>query len=475
MNGRFRRRGLPVLLAVGGVAAIGSAFLIDAAGAQDIATGRTAAAGVTPVLSPRRVPALLARPIAASRLAAKLDPILAAAGGDTCLVVADGATIIDRNGGTPLAPASNQKLLVGETALAVLGADTTFTTRFAAAGPIGSDGTLKGPLWMIGGGDPLIDTASYQRTSRHGVSPHTSMERIADDLVAKGLKKIDGGITGDESRYDTVRDVPSWPDRYRSDNQVGPLSGLSVNDAKGYPAGEATGTVHPATDPAAYAAGVLIDLLRARGVEVTGGPASGKAPGGLTTIAEVPSLPVSGIVGEMLAWSDNNTAELLLKELGRTRDTPTTAGGIAVVEQHLRKTGVDTEGQVMVDGSGLDPTNRVTCRLLDGVLQNDGPKSPLAGGLPVAGKTGTLDDRFRGSPAAGKVRAKTGTLRDVSALSGWVTTDRGAELSFAYVLNTPNRRVGGADERRAEQLTEAMLSYPDAPDPATIGPVTTPP
>ena len=457
MSDRLLNRGLPAALLLVALLLAAGAWGIDAATRQEVADAATAGPAITPVLAARRVPEFLVRPIAARRLGASLDGILAGVSGTTCLVVGDGTPIIDRNGGQPLSPASNQKLLTGSVAMTELGADTTFTTRFASKATIGADGTLSAPLWMIGGGDPVIDTDTYQRTLSHGRSPHTALESVADQLVAKGLRHVEGDVIGDDSPLDALRIVPSWPNRYLSDGQVGPLTGLSVNDARGYPAtGAGGGVARPAADPPQYAASALVDLLRERGVIIDGSPVSGRAPDGLTTVLDVASLTMRDIVGEMLTFSDNNTAELLLKEIGRAAGEPSTAKGAAELVAQLGKEGFDTSGQVVTDGSGLDPTNRVSCRTLEGVLRAGGRDGDLAKGLPVAGRTGTLDDRYRGSPAVDKAHAKTGTLRDVVALSGWVDTDRGAHPSFSYILNSGYCQVGESEKRTAERVAEGM-------------------
>ena len=202
-----------------------------------------------------------------------------------------------------------------------------------------------------------------------------------------------------------------------------------------------------------------------------GEAASGRAPAKLATILDVPSLTVREIVDEMLTFSDNNTAELMLKELGFHRsNSGTTAAGVSVVRDELARAGIPLTGFEEVDGSGLDRGDRVTCTLLAAILTTDGVAGSIAGALPVAARTGTLSERYHGSPAAGKVRAKTGTLKDVTALSGWVHTDPGADVAFSYLLNTGGRDVGAADLRLAEQITEVLLRYPETPDLDTIAP-----
>lgn len=438
------------------------------------ASGNPHESAPTPVLSARRVPEFLVKPQAGRRLAAQLTPLVSRAPASTCLVVADGpTTLFAAKPDDPMAAASNQKLVTALTALEVLGPDATFTTTIAAAGPP-ANGVVAGDLWVIGGGDPLIDSDTYQATLKYGRTAHTSVESIADQIVAAGVTSITGSVKGDDGHFDRIRTVPSWPDRYLSQNQVGPLSALSVNDARTYRviAGSSSGTPRPASDPPAYAADALTQLLVARGVTVAGPAGSGDAPDGLETLVDVPSLPVSELVKEMLNFSDNNTAELLTKAVGlAASDDPSTAAGLAQAAEVLTEAGVDMDGIALVDGSGLDPANRLTCRLLDHVLAEAGPTGPLADGLAVAdGANGTLRDRFTRSPAAGAVRAKTGTLRAVTALSGWVRSSKGADVRFSTVINTGGREVSSSDLDFQTKVAEAILSYPDAAAPESIAP-----
>ncbi|MEZ5322707.1 MAG: D-alanyl-D-alanine carboxypeptidase/D-alanyl-D-alanine-endopeptidase [Microthrixaceae bacterium] len=419
---------------------------------------------VTPVLSLRRTPQWLVAPQAARRLAAALDPLMATVPPTTCVLVADSTgTVFSRNADAPMPAASNQKLVTALAALDTFGPNATFATTFKTLAPP-KDGVVDGDLFMVGGGDPVIDTDTYQRTMHYGRTPHTSLEGIADTLVAKGIRHITGSIIGDDRYFDSQRTVASWPRRYLQQGQVGPLSALSVNDARTYPAlPGGSGSPQPATDPAGYAATALTQLLVARGVGVDGAPRGGPTPEAATTVAEVRSLPVRDLIAEMLRFSDHNTAELLTKAVGRTaKGAGTTDDGVAAASEVLRRHGLDVNGTVLKDGSGLDPENRLTCSLLTGILGVGGPSGPIADGLAVAdGPDGTLRDRFGGSPAAHAVRAKTGTLNNVTALSGWIRTSHGAEVRFSIIVNTGARRVQASDRDFETRVAEAIMAYPD--------------
>jgi D-alanyl-D-alanine carboxypeptidase/D-alanyl-D-alanine-endopeptidase (penicillin-binding protein 4) len=443
---------------------------------QQVASGSAGASErrlVTPVLSARRAPALVSRGIAAKRLQAAVAPTLARLSGDVCFTAAaDGTVLVDHPASGALMPASNQKLATAFAALEVLDPTSTLSTRVVSDAEPDAGGTV-GTLWFVGGGDPLISTGNYLATSKYGPYPYTPLATIADQVVASGVRHVTGSVVGDDTRYDQQRTIPTWPNSYLTDDQVGPLTALAVNDAKTYPAVDTPGPAdaRPATDPAVYAADALTTMLRARGVQVDGPAAAGRAVDGGTTLVDVPSLTIEQLVDQMLTFSDNNTAELLLKEMGyASKQQGTTAAGIEAVAGALAEADLPAQGYVETDGSGLDRGDRSTCELMRSILTTTGPTGTIYDGLPLGGETGTLRDRFRSPAVRGKVRAKTGTLRDVTALSGWVDGNAGSKVAFSFLLNTGGRQVTGTDLALSEQLAGALTSYPDSPSPLLLLP-----
>lgn len=458
-----------VLVLVAGLAPVATAEPGDEAQAP----APTAAAPPlsTPVLSARRVPDLLRASVADDRMRAAIEPLLATAPADSCVVVASGGrVIIDRNGDQPKSPASTAKLLTAAAVLAEFPAQQRLITR-AAAATQPRDGVIEGDLFLIGGGDPILTTPGYRPTFENPDQLANDFAPLADRITSAGIREIRGDVVGDESRYDLERWIPTWPERYRREGYIGPLSALMVNDGNtGYsrdpdgPAPERT-----AGEPAALAAETLRTMLVGRGVQVTGGVRTGPAPADAVDLASLESLPMEALVDEMIGDSDNTTAELLAKELGRQRsDEGTTAAGTAAVEQVLTDRGLSTEGLRMLDASGLDPENRLTCRLLVEALDEEGPDSALAARLPIAGQTGTLRRRMRGTPAEGRVAAKTGTLREVNALTGFATTLAGSTLTFAYVVNGPEQPLG---YQVIDDFMAALMGVPDGPSVEELSPL----
>lgn len=458
-------------LAAGALAAVAlvGAPVPEVAGTPE-ASARARAVG-TPALSARRVPVWTARPVAARNVAAAAAPALGAFPPDACVVVRDGGVVlVDLNGATPLVPASNMKVVTAAAALALLGPDTRLSTTFRAGAPP-VDGTLTGDLWMVGGGDPLLATGTYAPTQSSPTTPVTSMEAAADALVAGGLRRVTGSVVGDESRYDTERARPSWPARFVEERQVANLSALTVNDAWSVGALQAGPDPAPVAEPALYAAAIMTELLRARGVVVDGPPGIGAAPPTSVVVGAMPSATVAEIVGEMLAFSDNTTAELLVKEIGRVAGgAGSSDAGLAAVRRWLDEQGLPTAGVVLADGSGLSGDDRLTCGLLAALLVRSGPDGTLANGLARPGRPGTLSRRLREDDVRERVRAKTGSLNAVRSLSGWLTTVPGRPVAFAMLSNTGTRLADEADEAVEESFLRTLLAYPQTPSPADLGP-----
>ncbi|MEO5680165.1 MAG: D-alanyl-D-alanine carboxypeptidase/D-alanyl-D-alanine-endopeptidase, partial [Acidimicrobiales bacterium] len=259
------------------------------------------------------------------------------------------------------------------------------------------------------------------------------------------------------------RSRPGWKPSYLANGEVAPLSALLVDDGRD-PANK------PVGDPALQFAQVLTDRLRAAGVQVAGPPSVGAATGRVT-VATQPSRPVSELVAQMIRESDNTTAELLLKEVGRVGGgAGTTEAGLTAAKAALAKLGLPVGPLAARDGSGLDRADRATCALLLTALVSAGRASPLADSLPVAGVSGTLQKRFVNSPVVGRLRAKTGTLDGVSSLVGWVdpATPGPPPLAFAVVANGVPGSLDVA--RLSDRVGLALGAWPDSPPADAVDP-----
>jgi D-alanyl-D-alanine carboxypeptidase/D-alanyl-D-alanine-endopeptidase (penicillin-binding protein 4) len=359
----------------------------------------------------------------------------AVAGTNSCLLVEDGLgrVLYQHQPDTPLIPASTQKLLVAEAALATLGPNYRFTTSVvAAAAPVNGQ---VATLWLVGDGDPLLATPEFtaSNASRARVAgyPWTPLATLADRLAATGVKAVTGGIRGDDSYEDQLRFLPVWPPLYQQQQQIGLLSALSVNEGIQFPSPKPT----LAGDPPGYAASELARLLGLRNV-VAAGQSDATAPPRTVVLASVTSAPLSQIVEAMLRASDNWIAELLTRAVDKASGgTGTTAGGVAAVLHNASAAGIPMTGSHMDDGSGLSRSDRATCRELLAALDVSAQSvyGPVLAGLPVAGQSGTLAARYRTAPIVGKLRAKTGSLDGVGGMVGVMTV--APTLHFAFVEN----------------------------------------
>jgi D-alanyl-D-alanine carboxypeptidase/D-alanyl-D-alanine-endopeptidase (penicillin-binding protein 4) len=429
----------------------------------------------TGVTSLRRLPTIISRELNTDAFASAVSPFLASVNDRSCGAISiDGQPIGERNPDIPVIPASNQKIPVAAAALEGLGEDFRYTTTVAAASePIA--GVIDGDLYLIGGGDPLLSSDWYPASNLelNPVTTPTSFDTLADRVVAAGVTEIAGSVVGDGSRYDDEFFAPGWGDGVAG-LEGGPYDALMANDSR------VLGDPLRGNNPNEAAAREFTLLLEARGVEVGDSASTGTAPAETVVLATIDSAPLSDVVAEMLGNSDNNTAEMVVKELGLTVAAPgTRETGLGVVREQLVEWGVDVTQVVLVDGSGLSVDNRLTCDAVLTVLQRSGFDSPIGQGLPVAGQTGTLATAFVDHPVAGRLRGKTGTLNNppfnvdppaVKALAGFLPVEGGSAVEYVLILNGPT--ISDQSEYRPvwDALASALDTYPAGASPADVGP-----
>lgn len=312
-----------------------------------------------PSTAPRRVPAAPAVAAPSRALATALDAIWNETPGG-CLTVRSGEKVLyEANPEKVVAPASVTKLLTAVAVLEALGQETRLRTSvLSGAAPI--DGVVAGNLWLAGGGDPVLGTDAWARRSGDQTPLYTSLDALADRVVAAGVRRVAGGVVGDDRRYDRDRYVDTWPARLIADGEAGPLSALTVND--GFRVWGHPGV--PFADPPTGAAALFTELLAARGVVVVRPPSS-DAAGGSVAIAGIDSPSVGDLVHAMLRDSDNGTAELLVKELGlRAFGDGSTVAGVRVLRDVLRRAGAEEVNEIRARRTDLaDAEASVTATL----------------------------------------------------------------------------------------------------------------
>lgn len=312
-----------------------------------------------------------------------------------------GKPVYSQNLSLPLIPASNQKLAVTYACLLALGPSFRFGTDVLGEGEL--DGSLwRGDVVLKGFGDPTLSTLD--------------LLSLASQLYAQGIRRVGGRIVGDESFFDAKRVGPGWKPWFFI-NESPPLSALTVDRAR-YRG-------HTTRDPAFAAALSFRAALLRVGITVAGRAMAGRAEVDAVPLASIESVPLEQILRFMDHESDNFTAELLLKQLGAGfADQGSSATGATVIRRLLVEQEIPLAGVRIVDGSGLSRLDRLTANTVVAMLQaswlDEDMREILLAALPLAGRSGTLGGRMRGTAAAGRVRAKTGTLNEASALSGYV-------------------------------------------------------
>jgi serine-type D-Ala-D-Ala carboxypeptidase/endopeptidase (penicillin-binding protein 4) len=338
-----------------------------------------------------------------------------------------GQALYSHSARTGRLPASVEKLYTTSTALLEFGASGTLGTSVMAVGAQ-SSGTFTGTLYLKGGGDPTFGSDSFDRASD---STGATMESLVSNLEsATGISSFDGNIVADESFLDSRRGTPATG--YRTSIDVeGELSGLSYD--RGWT--DSSGTVYW-LHPALQAGQRFLAALKAAGIHVPHGTkvSAGPTPSAATTLAEVPSPPISTLIALTNTPSDNFFAEMLLKDLGaRYGAGGSTPAGVAVVRSEIaQKFGLHPR---LDDGSGLSRYDRTTPFDVVSLLRQQASDSPFTSSLAVAGRTGTLIDEMRGTYAQGRCRGKTGTLHDVSNVVGYCHAQDGHTLAYAIMMN----------------------------------------
>ena len=374
-------------------------------------------------------PATVGAPSKAKSVAAKVNGVKRAGmTGTFSGSVLDGGTgkvLYAKNATKGYIPASTMKVLTATAGLSILGPQHRFSTRVVSAG--------KGQITLVGGGDPYLMTTRSRTDPDRG-----SLAQLAQATAAR-LKK--SGVTRVRLGYDvSLFSGPSWhPDwpTFYSD-QVTPISALWVNE------GRVAGASGPrvANAPKA-AADSFAQALRARGIKVSSVTKTGPAKKA-TPLASVQSLPLDRIVEHLLMVSDNDAAEIVARQAAIGAGQPGSFDAARkVMRERLVKLGAWDKTARIRDGSGLSRKNKVPAEMMVKALRQAlRPEHPelraVLTGLPVAGVEGSLRRRFtaeEATPGRGLVRAKTGTLNQVSAMAGYSRTHDGSLLVYAFLVN----------------------------------------
>jgi D-alanyl-D-alanine carboxypeptidase/D-alanyl-D-alanine-endopeptidase (penicillin-binding protein 4) len=438
--------------------------------------------------------------------------------------LASGETVYAANAAKLVMPASNMKIVTLAAAAERLGWDYTYETTLVTAAPV-VNGILKGDLVIVGTGDPTIggrggsatrvfeDWADRLRAA--GVTGITG--RIVADARAFGQETLGAGWAWDylgsgyaagvsalqfnESVADVVikagmsagqpavievRPIESGlildPRVTTSaggdaDIEIFRLAGSNRLVVRGTVPVGAKDVVRSATvdRPALYFARILREVLIARGIRVGGVAAEYEEVYAVPpteptrVLLSHQSAPLSEIARVLMKASQNQYAETLLRTLGARSGTGTPEAGRAMVQDVLDGWGIPRDAYAQADGSGLSRYNYVCVETLVTILRqmytDPRHKDRFLAALSVGGEDGTISRRFVGTAAAGNVRAKTGSIANVRALSGYVTSADGEPLVFSIIANNftaPQSAIDAATDEAVVRLATFVRKASDA-------------
>lgn len=393
--------------------------------------------------------------------------------------VTTGEVLYSRNADIRMMPASNQKLITTSAAYDLLSPRFVYHTPALAESKPSDQGVVSGPIYLKGSGDPSLTFAQ--------------LTGLAQRVRAIGVRRVRGGVVADAGAFDEPRVGPGWAWDYLDDSFAAEVAALTVDggcatvivrgaDEAGLPPvmrlepfsdylclapGAVTGakgiktpglsrqlgrnlielsgplaaeakvdrvvTVH---QPPLYAATLFRQELIKAGVEVEGKVGGGETPKSALELLHTNSRPLGDLLTHVNKHSDNNFAEALLLTLSLVKEGVGTRGAsVKLIDRWAGSFGADPLAFCMVDGSGLSRLNTVTPRFLVQVLGHMRDKEDWVATLPIMGRDGTLSARLKGTPAEGKIRAKTGYIGGVRTLCGYATTASGRRLAFAFMAN----------------------------------------
>lgn len=387
--------------------------------------------------------------------------------GVAALSLPDGAPLIEHGADELYAPASVAKLFTGGAALWRLGPHFTWRTPIAHDGSRAGD-SIVGNLWALGRGSPdLVEEILFV---------------TANAIRDLGLARVRGDLIVDDRYFDQERYGEGWPGGIQvREAYHAPISALMANFA----AVRVGREWESVDDPAVHFGRRLREILGMVGVSLDGqvrrptpeelaaypshgivgdDTGAGSLPSGLTSLYDIRSEPLGRIVMDINKYSNNVMAESLLKSLGAVEyGSPGTAQkGLAVVTRFMDEVlGAPLNSYVMADGSGLSSLDRVTPRQILSLLDyahddfHLGPE--LVVSLKLSGLDGWSPAAFRHPPLIGELRVKSGHIRGVNTLAGYVHGASGRTIAFCVMVNDHRSQQWEIDQRMAE-IADALIA-----------------
>jgi serine-type D-Ala-D-Ala carboxypeptidase/endopeptidase (penicillin-binding protein 4) len=369
----------------------------------------------------------------AAQVAASLDALVK----DPRMGGRVGGVVMDRVTGEVLAqsaadalmiPASTQKIFTAAAALSSPGPEVTLTTKVVEAD--------AGTIALVGGGDMMLAPGAGDPLAVNGRAGMDDLAaQVANELALTGRTTV--RLVVDDRAFAGPTVSPTVFEGNVAAGYIAPVTSVAVDIARLSDAEYAKRS----PDPSLAAAQVLADRLAERGITIEGAPVRGESAATAKVLGSVESAPLGEIVAYFLQHSDNTITEVVGRVVAIDAGLPPTFDGATqAVRASVSRLGVDLTGAVLADCSGLGDGSVASAQQLAAVVAlladpaHPGLRSGAVG-LPVAGLSGTLDDRFLSSPGRGVVRAKTGSLPGVTSLAGTVVTAQDRQLVFVVLAD----------------------------------------
>lgn len=430
--------------------------------------------------------------------------------------------LADKQKDKMLIPASSLKLITTLTGLEMLGEDFRFNTRVTYDGTLGSDGILKGNIYIEGGGDPCLGSDRIP-----GVLTAASLIRqITDDILKAGIICVEGNIVADESVFNSFPVSPSWQWNDLGNYYAAGAWGLNINENlyniwfnRSGPIGSRSRIAYfePRIPNLVLENEVTIDSANTGdNAYIFGGPyhygkrVVGTIPQGkelykikgslpdpplffayslLTEmekrkmgghncrtqyrpvknqknrrlISEYRSPDLKTIIQFTNDLSINIYAESILKTLGKViRNNGSGSDGIAVIKSNLKQHGLDTEPFNIEDGSGLSARNLMSPDLMAGFLAASAKGKDLKlirELIPPAGERGTVRHLLAGSRAKGRLWVKSGSMDNILTYAGYCQAASGKFVAFAVFLNGSTAEKADKNKVELEKILEAIYRF----------------
>lgn len=426
--------------------------------------------------------------------------------GIVVLDLTSGTTLYKRNAGRLFIPASNMKLFSEAATLIALGPDYRFKNQLSTSAGQINQGVLNGTLYLHLSGDPSFTRddlnsllSKLKEWNVHSIQGNV----IIDSSLASVTAYPPGWLKSDLSYSYGAPIAPLMIDSNRltvtvnPGSQVGAPAVIEVDDGggavvldnqvttkaneKGCGVGFSLDKDNHLTvrgcvglgqwalqqrlaiiNPLMYAQGMIKSELAKADIQLNGQVQLGKAPAGTLLIATQYSKPIRQLMADTLKPSDNLYADsLYLHTAAKINGAPLNWNEAQPVIKNFlqQQTGIDLTNAIFTDGSGLSRYNLVTPEQTISLLKFLYQRFPLSyeyiAALPISGRDGTLQKRFKEPGQQGFVRAKTGTMTGMNSLSGYLYTVNGHTLAFAMYIN----RLPGKSSGPGRPLLDALTAY----------------